>query len=193
MCVTERTRDDQLGELSPEHVRPPPAEDGLSGGVPVDDQPARVHDDDRVGHGGKHSLALTRWFHDRRASVRAFEQTRNRINTYRVAAVDGTLQIDIGHHDGATVLSVAGEIDLATAPMLDEKITAAFQAGTEDTVIVDLDRVSFMDSSGLQVLLSHIFSEQNGRRIRLTKGSPQVYRLFEVSGMVDQLPFTSGD
>ena len=93
--------------------------------------------------------------------------------------MDGTLQIDIGHHDGATVLSVAGEIDLATAPMLDEKITAAFQAGTEDTVIVDLDRVSFMDSSGLQVLLGHIFSEQNGRRIRLTKGSPQVYRLFD--------------
>jgi anti-sigma B factor antagonist len=103
--------------------------------------------------------------------------------------VDGTLQIDIGHQDGATVLSVAGEIDLATASMLDDSITAAFESGTEDDVIVDLDRVSFMDSSGLQVLLSHIFSEQNGRRIRVTKGSPQVYRLFEVSGMVDQLPF----
>src|SRR5437660_496526 len=81
-------------ELPPEHLLPPPAEDGLSGGVPVDDQAARVHDDDRVGHGGKDRLALTRWFHRRQAArVTSFEQTRNRINTYRVAAVDGTLQI----------------------------------------------------------------------------------------------------
>ena len=42
-------------------------------------------------------------------------------------------------------------------------------------------------------LYAHVLSEQNGKRIRLTKGSPQVFRLFEVSGMVDQLPFTSGD
>jgi anti-anti-sigma factor len=118
---------------------------------------------------------------------------RNRINTVRVAPVDGMLQIDIEHRDGATVLAVDGEIDLATAPMLDERITTAFEAGSDETVIIDLDRVSFMDSSGLQVLLSHIFSQQNGRRIRITKGSPQVYRLFEVSGMADKLPFTSED
>jgi anti-anti-sigma factor len=101
------------------------------------------------------------------------------------------LQIDIGQRDGATVLEVEGEIDLATAAVLDERIRAAIEAGTDETVIVDLDRVSFMDSSGLQVLLRHIFSQQNGRRIRITKGSPQVYRLFEVSGMADKLPFTS--
>jgi anti-anti-sigma factor len=103
------------------------------------------------------------------------------------------LQIDIGHRDGATVLSIEGEIDLATAPMLDEKIRAAVEADAEGTVVIDLDQVEFMDSSGLQVLLSHIFSQENGRRIRLTKGSPQVYRLFEVSGMADRLPFTSED
>jgi anti-anti-sigma factor len=107
--------------------------------------------------------------------------------------MDGTLRIDIGQRDGATVLSVEGEIDLATASMLDEQITAAIAAGTNETVIVDLDQVSFMDSTGLQVLLSHVFSEQNGSRIRVTKGSHQVHRLFEVSGMIDQLPFTSGE
>jgi anti-anti-sigma factor len=106
--------------------------------------------------------------------------------------MDGTFQIEIEQRDGATVLSVAGEIDLATAPLLDERITAVETAGA-DTIVVDLDRVSFMDSSGLQVLLAHVFSEQNGKRIRLTKGSPQVFRLFEVSGMADQLPFMSGD
>ena len=107
--------------------------------------------------------------------------------------MDGMLQIDIEHRDRTTVLSVEGEIDLATAPMLDAKIADAIEAAAEGAIVIDLDRVSFMDSSGLQVLLSHIFSQQNGHRIRLTKGSPQVYRLFEVSGMADRLPFTSED
>jgi anti-anti-sigma factor len=107
--------------------------------------------------------------------------------------VDGTVQIDIGHRNGAPVLSVVGEIDLATASILDEQITAAVESDASQTVVVDLDQVSFMDSSGLQILLSHIFSEQNGSRLRVTKGSSQVHRLFEVSGMLDQLPFTTDE
>jgi anti-sigma B factor antagonist len=106
--------------------------------------------------------------------------------------MDGSFHIDIGQRDGATVLSVAGEADLAPVPLLDKQISAVEAAGA-DTIVVDLDRVSFMDSSGLQVLLAHVFAEPNGNRIRLTKGSPQVFRLFEVSGMADKLPFMSGD
>jgi anti-sigma B factor antagonist len=101
------------------------------------------------------------------------------------------LQIDTAQRNGATVLTVLGEVDLATAPLLDEQITAA-EAGATERIVVDLDRVSFMDSSGLQVLLTHVLSEENGSRIRLTRGSPQVLRLFKVSGMFEQLPFVDG-
>jgi anti-sigma B factor antagonist len=104
--------------------------------------------------------------------------------------MDGTLHIDIAQRSGTTILRVLGEVDLATAPILDEQISAV-EAGDAATIVVDLDRVSFMDSSGLQVLLSHIFSKQNGSRIRLTRGSPQVVRLFTVSGMLEQLPFVN--
>lgn len=104
--------------------------------------------------------------------------------------MDGGLHIDIAQRNGATILSVLGEVDLATAPILDEQISAV-EAGDATTIVVDLDRVSFMDSSGLQVLLAHVFAEQNGSRIRLTRGSPQVVRLFTVSGMLEQLPFVS--
>ncbi len=106
--------------------------------------------------------------------------------------MDGTLHIDIAQRNGATILSVLGEVDLATAPILDERMSAV-EAGDSPTIVVDLDRVSFMDSSGLQVLLSHIFSKESGSRIRLTRGSPQVVRLFTVSGMLEQLPFVSED
>ena len=106
--------------------------------------------------------------------------------------MEGSLHIDIAQRNGATILSVLGEVDLATAPILDEQISAV-EAGDASTIVVDLDRVSFMDSSGLQVLLAHVFSDQNGSRIRLTRGSPQVVRLFTVSGMLEQLPFLTAD
>jgi anti-sigma B factor antagonist len=101
-----------------------------------------------------------------------------------------TLHIDVARQGGAIVLNVRGEVDLATAPILDKQISAA-EAENVAEIIVDLDRVTFMDSSGLQVLLAHILAAQNGNRIRLTRGSPQVTRLFTVSGMLDQLPFIS--
>jgi anti-sigma B factor antagonist len=106
--------------------------------------------------------------------------------------MDGSLHIDIAQRNGATILSVLGEVDLATAPILDEQISAV-EASDALTIVVDLDRVSFMDSSGLQVLLAHVFSDQNGSRIRLTRGSPQVVRLFTVSGLLEQLPFVTTD
>ncbi len=106
--------------------------------------------------------------------------------------MEGSLHIDIGQRDGATILSVLGEVDLATAPILDEQISA-IEAGDAPSIVVDLDRVSFMDSSGLQVLLAHVFSDENGSRIRLTRGSPQVVRLFTVSGLLERLPFVAAD
>jgi anti-sigma B factor antagonist len=101
-------------------------------------------------------------------------------------------EIEIIERDEAVVLVVEGEIDIATAPLLEQRLTEA-EAGDAPRLIVDLDRVSFMDSTGLQVLVAHALSETNGRRIRLTKGSPQVQRLFTVSGMADHLPFVSSD
>jgi anti-sigma B factor antagonist len=106
--------------------------------------------------------------------------------------MDGSLHIDIAQRNGATVLRVLGEVDLVTAPILDQQISAV-AAGDAATIVVDLDDVSFMDSSGLQVLLAHVLSDQNGSRIRLTRGSPQVVRLFTVSGMLEQLPFVTAD
>jgi anti-sigma B factor antagonist len=97
-------------------------------------------------------------------------------------------EIDVIQRDDATILVLEGEIDIATAPLLDQRLTD-IESGDAENVIVDLDRVSFMDSTGLQVLVAHTLSGPNGARFRLTKGSPQVQRLFAVSGMLDHLPF----
>lgn len=105
--------------------------------------------------------------------------------------MEDNLQIDIVQSNGTMVLTVRGEVDLATAAALDEQIGAA-ATSEAGRIVIDLDHVSFMDSSGLQVLLAHVFSDEHRSRIELTRGSPQVARLFTVSGMLDQLPFASG-
>ena len=53
--------------------------------------------------------------------------------------------------DGSTVLIAAGEIDIATAPALREALLAAAQLSGR--VVVDLSAVTFLDSTGLGVLM----------------------------------------
>ena len=106
--------------------------------------------------------------------------------------MEPTFGIDIVQRDDTVVLVVAGEIDIATAPVLEQRLTEA-EAREAASVIVDLDGVTFMDSTGLQVLVAHALSKDNGNRLRLTRGSRQVQRLFTVSGMLDHLPFVSSE
>ncbi|MGI8571848.1 MAG: STAS domain-containing protein [Solirubrobacteraceae bacterium] len=96
--------------------------------------------------------------------------------------------IEIVEHDHTLVLKVRGELDLATAPLLKERLEQA-EAAAATNVVIDLDQVEFMDSTGLHVLLARFIQNHNGTRYSLTHGSPQVRRLFEVAGVIDRLPF----
>jgi anti-anti-sigma factor len=70
--------------------------------------------------------------------------------------------IDESYDDGVLVLAVSGELDLATAPQLQEKITAAREAG--EGVRLDLRPLTFIDSSGLRVLLGRPSTRATRRR-----------------------------
>jgi anti-anti-sigma factor len=102
--------------------------------------------------------------------------------------MDIPLKIDTVGRDGSLVLIVAGELDISTSHLLDEALARA--VGTDAlSIVVDLHAVSFMDSTGLHVLIRH--TQESRPRVRLTKGSPQVQRLFELTGALDYLPFIS--
>ena len=100
------------------------------------------------------------------------------------------MDIDTVERDDAVILVVAGEIDLATAPMFEERLLAA-EATDATRVIIDLDRVSFTDSTGLKVVIAHALSEANRNRVRMTPGSAQVRRLFEITGLLERVSFAS--
>jgi anti-sigma B factor antagonist len=58
------------------------------------------------------------------------------------------------HVEGEThVLWIEGELDLSTIPELTRRIEVGFGAGSEETLTIDLSDVTFMDSSGLRLLI----------------------------------------
>ena len=87
------------------------------------------------------------------------------------------------------VLVVRGEIDAATASVLDEAIQAV-----GGTVVLDLGAVTFMDSFGLRVLLRHHQRREDaGDQLVLTELSRPVRWILEVAGVLEYLGLTSDE
>ncbi len=80
-------------------------------------------------------------------------------------------------------LHVSGEVDLHTAPSLREAALAALrQHGT--SLRVDLSDVTFMDSTGIEVLLAtRRRAELEGGSLTLCHLTPAVRRIIEVTGL----------
>lgn len=91
-------------------------------------------------------------------------------------------QLDIAANDAGWVLS--GEVDAHTAPAL----AAALATLPDGVVTVDVADVSFMDSSGLRVLLEATTRARgSGGEVVLARPTSAIIRLVEISGLADQL------
>ncbi|QIS13238.1 anti-sigma factor antagonist [Nocardia arthritidis] len=64
-----------------------------------------------------------------------------------------TMTTSVVEHEGATVLAVAGEVDLATAPALESAIEGIL-SGKPAALIIDLSAVSFLASAGMAALVA---------------------------------------
>ncbi|MGZ4182369.1 MAG: STAS domain-containing protein [Solirubrobacteraceae bacterium] len=99
-------------------------------------------------------------------------------------------RVEVRNADATTVISVSGELDLASSPALEEELERVAQSDAQ-VVIVDLRHLEFMDSTGLSVLVrAHQHAEENGRRLGLVNGSQQVQRLLTLTGVADRLMLT---
>ncbi len=98
------------------------------------------------------------------------------------------IDIDIVEHDGMVVVAVEGEVDLCAAALLARSLAIA-QETDAPAIVLDLDRVSFMDSAGVHVLLQFSAAERTRDRLGVTQGAPQVQRLLEVTGVRRYLSF----
>jgi anti-sigma B factor antagonist len=112
------------------------------------------------------------------------------LTTRRKQSLDIPLRIDTFGRDGSLVLALEGDLDITTSHLLDAALEQA-RATDAVRIVVDLLAVSFMDSTGLHVLIKHAREDGSRQRIRVTKGSAQVERLFELSGTRPYLLFVS--
>jgi anti-sigma B factor antagonist len=93
----------------------------------------------------------------------------------------GELRLDVRRGEGATIVRVNGEVDLATSPELRECLT-----GLDGIVVVDLEEVGFLDSSAVNALIGskkHLTAQ--GGALRLQGAQPHVRHVFDVMGMSD--------
>lgn len=81
---------------------------------------------------------------------------------------------------GSAVVTVAGELDLATAPLLDEILFADLA----ELVVVDLTAVTFLGVAGITVLLRHRdLACLRGAAFRLVAGTRPVLRPMRLLGL----------
>jgi anti-sigma B factor antagonist len=86
------------------------------------------------------------------------------------------------------LITVSGEVDLATSPELDVAIIAAIDSGTT-SVVIDLTDVSFMDSSGLGVIvraLKRCREAENDLDLVIT--NERVLKVFGITGLDQVIP-----
>ena len=92
------------------------------------------------------------------------------------------------HDQHAAVLSVHGEIDLGTAPVLREALSWVLERRT-GPVVVDLSEVSFMDSTGVHVLVDtlELLRLENRRLAIACREGGQVHRVLALLGLLAAL------
>lgn len=85
----------------------------------------------------------------------------------------------------ALIVTIDGELDLHTAPPFKEYMDKLFRE--QDSVkhlVLDVGKVSFIDSSGLGVILGRYRVIQGrGGKLLFVNSSPQIKRVLELSGM----------
>jgi anti-sigma B factor antagonist len=105
---------------------------------------------------------------------------------------DGTFSVRLlaaqGDDQDTAVLSVHGEIDLGTAPVLREGLLHVLDHRT-GPVVVDLFEVSFMDSTGVHVLVDTLrrLRPQNRPLALVCREGGQVHRVLALLGLLDAL------
>jgi anti-sigma B factor antagonist len=107
----------------------------------------------------------------------------SRINTNRSPAHSTPFGIVQSKPDsGTSLISVAGELDLFTAPSLKQMLADALHAGSS-RLVVDLSLVTFIDSTTLGVLVGTARRLDAGERLAIVCTRPNVRKIFEFSGL----------
>jgi anti-sigma B factor antagonist len=97
------------------------------------------------------------------------------------------LQIDAHDHDGVAHVVLTGELDLSTIDKVEQEL-ARVEGDGPTVVALDLSRLTFLDSSGLRVIVSaDQRARRENRRFVVVRGPDTVQRVFSITRLDQQL------
>ena len=104
--------------------------------------------------------------------------------------LDGGLRITVSQTGGTTTVELEGEWDLSTHIATRQAVGRALGTRPE-RLVLDLSRLSFIGSSGVQAVISFVTRTERLNIQLLIVPAPQaVQRIFEICHLTDRLPFT---
>ena len=100
-----------------------------------------------------------------------------------------TFRLDVRDGDHGPLVVLAGDIDLSTVRQLQDCLVPL----AHERVSLDFRAVTFMDSTGIRVLLdAQKRAETDGGQIVLHHVQPTQMRIFEIAGLTQHFTFDSG-
>jgi anti-sigma B factor antagonist len=102
------------------------------------------------------------------------------------------LSVSVRGRGPSIVVEVDGELDLASAPQLEDALERAWREAP-DTIVLDLENLRFIDMSGLRLLLgASQRAEERGTELTLTNVRESIRRVLTLVGVYRLLPIRDG-
>ena len=97
------------------------------------------------------------------------------------------LDVRTEDRDGLVHLALVGELDLSTVAKVQEELRRV-EASSPATVVVDLSKLTFLDSTGLRcIVTADERARAEGRRMVIVRGPDAVQRVFAITRLEERL------
>ncbi len=97
------------------------------------------------------------------------------------------LEVETIEGDGLVRLQLRGELDLSTVGKVEEELKRA-ESGGPPLVVLDLSQLTFLDSTGLRlVITADDRAREAGRRLAVVKGPETVQRVFSITRLDERI------
>jgi anti-sigma B factor antagonist len=114
----------------------------------------------------------------------SFDQLPPRAISFRIVNLD----LETSTQGSASVITLRGEIDVYTAPRLRQALIDLVSRGATD-IVVDMDKVDFLDSTGLGVLVGGLKRvKSNEGDLRLVVTQDRIMKIFDITGLSKVFP-----
>lgn len=97
------------------------------------------------------------------------------------------LELETRRGEGLVQLMLRGELDLSTVQKVEDELEAV-EGGEDKLVVLDLSGLTFLDSTGLRLMVTaDQRAQKDGRRLVIVKGPETVQRVFSITKLDETL------